>query len=194
LLLFGQEACNKLRVQYLVTKDDLSNLEVMSFSSYTRACEVPEHLIDQFVKICLSLFGEKVSPPAIFNGLNDVIKYLSINHEIAIVTTNSSQNVSDFLTRHGLNHLIHAVYGVDSPGSKAQKFAFARDRFVTNTGQESVFVVGDSLADILAAKEASVTSLAITWDIKAWRIYFGGILILWSIHLVSLLMLLSNRT
>jgi phosphoglycolate phosphatase-like HAD superfamily hydrolase len=93
-----------------------------------------------------------------------------------------------------LNHLIHAVYGVDSPGSKAQKIAFARDRFVTNTGQESVFVVGDSLSDILAAKEASVTSIAITWDIKAWRIYFGGILILWSIHLVSLLMLLSNRT
>jgi phosphoglycolate phosphatase-like HAD superfamily hydrolase len=95
--------------------------------------------------------------------LNDVIKYLSINHEIAIVTTNSFQNVSDFLTRHGLNHLIHAVYGVDSPGSKAQKFAFARDRFVTNTGQESVFVVGDSSSDILAAKEASVTSIAITW-------------------------------
>jgi phosphoglycolate phosphatase len=163
LLLFGQEACNKLRVQHLVTKDDLSNLEVMSFSSYARACEVPEHLIDQFVKICLSLFGKMESPPAIFKGLIHVIKYLSINHKIAIVTTNSSQNVSDFLTRHGLDRLIHAVYGVDSPGSKAQKIAFARDQLLASTRQESVFMVGDSLSDILAAKEASVTSIAVTW-------------------------------
>jgi phosphoglycolate phosphatase len=174
LLLFGQEACNKLRVQHLVTKDDLSNLEVMSFSSYARACEVPEHLIDQFVKICLSLFGEKESPPAIFKGLAHVIKYLSNNHKIAIVTTNSSQNVSDFLTKHGLDRLIHAVYGVDSPGSKAQKIAFARDRLLANTRQESVFMVGDSLSDILAAKESSVTSIAVTWGHQSLKNLFLG--------------------
>ena len=66
LLRFGQEACDQLGVKHLVTKDDLENLEVMSFSSYGRACEVPEHLVDEFVKISLNLFAEKDSPPAIF--------------------------------------------------------------------------------------------------------------------------------
>ncbi len=163
LLLFGQEACNKLRVQHLVTKDDLSQLEVMSFSSYGRACEVPEHLLDQFVKICLSLFAEKESPPAIFNGLSDIVRYLSTNHKIAIVTTNSSQNVNAFLIKHGLERFIDAVYGVDLPTSKAQKISTARNQLLEHGKQEAVFMVGDSLSDILAAKEASVTSIAVTW-------------------------------
>jgi phosphoglycolate phosphatase len=163
LIQSGQEACSQLGVNHLVTKDDLNNLELMSFSSYGRACEVPEHLVDEFVKICLSYFAEMKSPPAIFPGLSSVIRQLSVDHEIAVVTTNSSQNVNAFLARHGLDGLIHAVYGVDSPGSKVQKIAMARDRLLENREQEPVFMVGDSLSDVLAAKEASVTSIAVTW-------------------------------
>jgi phosphoglycolate phosphatase len=163
LLQFGQEACSKLGVKHLVTKDDLDNLEVMSFASFGQACQVPEHLVDEFVKICLNLFAEKKSPPAIFTDLSRVIRHLSVNHMIAIVTTNSSQNVNAFLVKHGLNSLIHAVYGVDSPGSKAQKISMARNQFLEKRKQESVFMVGDSLSDVLAAKEASVISIAVTW-------------------------------
>jgi phosphoglycolate phosphatase len=163
LLQCGQEACNQLGVKHVVIKDDLNNLEVMSFATYGRACEVPEYLVDEFVKICLNCFAEKQSPPAIFTGLSHVVRYLSVNHRIAIVTTNSSQNVNAFLVKHGLDGLIHAVYGVDSPGSKAQKIAMARNRLLENGKQESVFMVGDSLSDVLAAKEASVTSIAVIW-------------------------------
>ena len=163
LLQSGQEACGKLGVKHLVTKDDLSNLEVMSFASFGQACEVPEHLVDEFVKICLNFFAEKKSPPAIFTGLSNVVRCLSVNHMIAIVTTNSSQNVHAFLVEHGLDRFIHAVYGVDSLGSKAQKISIARDRLAAGIKKESVFMVGDSLSDIYAAKEACVTSVAVTW-------------------------------
>jgi phosphoglycolate phosphatase len=162
LLQFGQQACNQLGVSHLATKEDLNNLEIMSFSSYGRACGVPEQLVDEFVKICLNLFAEKKSPPAIFTGLKDVIRHLSVHHRIAIVTTNSSQNVNAFLVKHDLDGLIHAVYGVDSQGSKAQKISMARDRLVQGR-QEPVFMVGDSISDILAAREASVTSIAVLW-------------------------------
>ncbi len=120
LLQFGQEACIKLGVRHSVTKGDLDHLEVMSFASYGRACGVPEPLVNEFVKTCLALFAEKESPPAIFPGLSDVVRYISVHHRLAIVTTNSSQNVHAFLVKHGLEGLIHAVYGVDTPGSKAQ--------------------------------------------------------------------------
>ncbi|MBK7450480.1 MAG: HAD family hydrolase [Anaerolineales bacterium] len=161
LIRFGQEACDQLGVKHVVTKDDLSNLEVMSFATYGRACEVPEPLIDEFVKISLRLFAEKASPPAIFDGVSEVIQHFSTNHKIAIVTTNSSQNVHAFLTQHGLDSLVHSVYGVDTPGSKAQKISIARERFVENG--EAVFMIGDALSDIRAAKEAGVTSIAVTW-------------------------------
>lgn len=161
LIQFGQEACNQLGVNHVVTKDDLSNLEVMSFATYGRACKVPEPLIDEFVRISLNLFAEKASPPAIFDGVSEVIQHFSSKHKIAIVTTNSSQNVHAFLTQHGLDSLVHAVYGVDTPGSKAQKISIARERFANNG--EAVFMIGDALSDVRAAKEAGVTSIAVTW-------------------------------
>ena len=163
LLHFGQKACNELGVKHLVAKDDLSKLEVMSFSSFGQACEVPEHLIDEFVKICLHLFAQKKSSPAIFTGLSHVVRHLAVNHIMAVVTTNSSQNVNAFLVKHGLESFVHAVYGVDSPGSKAQKISVARHRLGEGVKKKSVFMVGDSLSDIFAAKEAGVTSIAVTW-------------------------------
>lgn len=161
LIQFGQEACNQLGVKHVVTKDDLSHLEVMSFATFGRACEVPEPLVDEFVKISLSLFAEKESPPAIFDGLSEVIQYFSTKQKLAIVTTNSSQNVHAFLAHHGLDRHVHAVYGVDTPGSKAQKISMARERFTNN--EEAVFMIGDALSDIRAAKEAGVSSIAATW-------------------------------
>lgn len=172
LIQFGQEACNQLGVNHVVTKDDLSHLEVMSFATFGRACEVPEHLVDEFVNISLNLFAEKETPPAIFAGLEEVIRHFSANHKIAIVTTNSSQNVHAFLAHHGIDNLIHAVYGVDTPGSKAQKISLARERFVEN--EETVFMIGDSLSDVRAAKEAGVTSVAVTWGHQSLETLLQG--------------------
>ena len=163
LVQFGQDVCDELGIKHVVKKDDLSILEIMSFASFGRACEIPENLVDEFVQSCLKRFAEKKSPPAIFNGLSDIVRHFSINNTIAIITTNSSQNVSAFLIEHGLDECIHAVYGVDIPGSKAQKISIARNQFSADTKRESVFMVGDSLSDISAAKEASVTSIAVTW-------------------------------
>ena len=163
LIQFGQEVCDELGIKHVVKKDDLSNLEIMSFASFGRACQVPEHLIDEFVKRCLKRFAEKKSPPAIFNGLSNIVRNFSTNNTIAIITTNSSQNVNAFLIEHGLDECIHAVYGIDTPGSKAQKISIAQNQFSADTKRESVFMVGDSLSDISAAKEASVTSIAVTW-------------------------------
>lgn len=172
LIRFGQKACDHLGVNHVVTKSDLANLEVMSFATYGRACEVPEHLIDEFVKISLNLFAEKESPPAIFDGLREVIQQLSSNHKLAIVTTNSSQNVNAFLAQHGLDSFIHVVYGVDTPGSKAQKISIARERFAKNG--EAVFMIGDALSDVRAAKEAGVSSIIVTWGHQSLETLLRG--------------------
>jgi phosphoglycolate phosphatase len=111
----------------------------------------------------LKRFSEKKSPPAIFNGLSTIVRNFAVNNTLAIITTNSSQNVNAFLIEHGLGKCIQAVYGVDIPGSKAQKISIARNQFSVDTKRESVFMIGDSLSDIRAAKEASVTSVAVTW-------------------------------
>ena len=65
MLQFGQEVCDELGVNHIVVQNDLKNLEVMSFATYGRACEVPEHLVDEFVHRCLMRFAGKKSPETI---------------------------------------------------------------------------------------------------------------------------------
>lgn len=174
LLQFGQEACNQLGVKHLVRKDDIHNLEEMSFSSFGRACGVPVHLVDEFVRICLDSIARKASPPAIFKGLKQVVRRLAVNHTLVVITTNSSQNVNAFLSQHGLDGCIQAVYGVDSPGSKADKISAARERFRTDGNWEEVFMVGDSVSDIRAAKEARAKSIGVAWGHQSLERLLAG--------------------
>jgi len=161
LLQFGQEACDELGVKHVATTDDLNSLEIMSFATYGRQLEVPEYLVDEFVRRCLEKFGRKKSPPAIFKGLDEVVRKLSASNVIGIITGNSSQNVRAFLAEHGLSGHVRGIFGVDSPGSKAEKISQAQSQFTV--AGEAVFMVGDSASDIHAARAASVNSIAVSW-------------------------------
>ncbi len=161
LLQFGQEVCNELGVSHTVVREDLSTLEVMSFATFGRQLEVPEALIEEFVRRCLAKVAAKESPPAIFAGLAEVVRDLSTRHVLGIVTTNSTQNVKAFLIQHKLEDCIRVIYGVDQPGSKAEKILQARNQFAA--ADEAVFMIGDAVSDIHAAKQASVISIAVSW-------------------------------
>lgn len=161
LLQFGQEVCDELGVKHTVTANDLSSLEVMSFATYGRQLEVPEALIDEFVRRSLEKVAAKNSPPDIFAGLTDVVRALSARHVLGIVTTNSTRNVNLFLAEHALEDCFRVIHGIDSQGSKTEKILKARMQF--STPSEDTFMVGDSMSDIRSAKEASVKSVAVGW-------------------------------
>ena len=172
LIQFGQEACNELGVSHIATPNDLDVLEIMSFATYGRQLEVPESLVDEFVRRCLEKIAGKKSPPSIFNGLGEVIQELSSSNVIGIVTSNSSEIVTAFLIRHHLVDVIRVIYGVDSPGSKAEKISLAQNQFAAEG--EAVFMVGDAASDIRAAKEAGVKSIAVSWGHQSAETLIGA--------------------
>ena len=161
MLQFAQETCDELGVKHTVIQEDLNGLEIMSFATYGRQCEVPEDQIDEFVRLCTGRFAKKNSPPAIFAGLGDVVRELSTRHVIGIVSGNTTENIRDFLAAHGLDGCIRVIYGVDASGSKVEKILRARRQFARE--EESAWVVGDSVSDIIAAKESGVGSIAVSW-------------------------------
>jgi phosphoglycolate phosphatase len=144
-----------------VVQTDLSELEVMSFATFGQACEVPEHLVEAFVRKCTGKFAAKEAPLAIFTGLGEVVEELAESHLLAVVTGNTERNVRLFLEQHGLEKCFCAVYGVDRPGSKMEKILMAKTQFAAEG--EAVFMVGDSLSDVRAAREAGVISIVVAW-------------------------------
>jgi phosphoglycolate phosphatase len=161
MLRFAQEVCDELGVKHRVIETDLSELEVMSFATLGRACGTPDELVEEFVRRCTGKFAARKSPPAIFDGLMEVVRKLAESHVLVVVTGNTEGNVRGFLEEHGLEGCFRAVYGLDMPGSKVEKILMAKSHFVAEG--EMIFMVGDSLSDVRAAKEAGVKSIAVSW-------------------------------
>jgi len=161
MLRFAQEVCNELGVSHTVIKTDLSELEVMSFATLGRACGTPDELVDEFVRSCTGKFAARKSPPAIFDGLAEAVRKLSERHVLVLVTGNTEGNVRAFLEEYGLEGCFRAVYGLDMPGSKVEKILMAKSHF--SAEGEMVFMVGDSVSDVRAAKETGVKSIAVSW-------------------------------
>jgi phosphoglycolate phosphatase len=173
MLRFAQEVCDELGVKHTVVQIDLSELEVMSFATFGRACEVPEYLVDEFVRKCTGKFAEMKSPPVIFDGLGEVVRKLEESHLLAVVTGNTEANVRAFLEEHGLEGCVRAVYGVDMPGSKVEKILMAKSQFAADG--EAVFMVGDSVSDVREAREAGVKSIAVNWGHQSMGRLVGAV-------------------
>jgi phosphoglycolate phosphatase-like HAD superfamily hydrolase len=173
MLRFAQEVCDELGVRHTVVQTDLSELELMSFMTFGRACETPEDLVDEFVRKCTKKFAEKKSPTAIFEGLGEVVRKLAESHFLAVVTGNTEGNVRAFLEEHGLEGCVRAVYGVDMPGSKVEKILMAKNQFAEEG--EAVFMVGDSLSDVREAREAGVISIAVSWGHQSVERLIGAV-------------------
>jgi len=173
MLRFAQEVCDELGVKHTVVQTDLSELGVMSFATFGRACEMPEDLVDEFVRRCTRKFAEKKAPPAIFNGLGEVVRKLAERHVLIVVTGNTEGNVRAFLEEHVLGGCFRAVFGVDMPGSKAEKILMAKSQFAA--GGAAVFMVGDSVSDVREAREAGVKSIAVSWGHQSVERLIGAV-------------------
>ncbi len=78
----------------------------------------------------------------------------------AIVTSNGHDNVSTFLTRHGIDRFEHVSCGVGLFGkaSRLKKVTRAPEFAGLNT-----FYVGDEIRDVKAASTAGLRSVAVSW-------------------------------
>lgn len=172
MLRFAQEACDELGVKHTVSRADLSELEVMSFAMLGRACGTPEELVDEFVRRCTAKFATREASPRIFAGLAEVVRQLAESHALVVVTGNTKGTVEAFLKAHGLDGCFRAVYGLDMPGSKVEKILRAKDQTAAQAG--IVYMVGDSLSDIHAAREADVQSIAVSWGHQSLERLMGA--------------------
>jgi len=172
MIRFAQEACDELGVDHVVTPEDLRDLEVMSFATFGAACDVPKELTEEFVKRCTRKFAEKKTPPPIFDGLPDIIRKLSEESILSVVTGNTTENVDSFLAYHGLQDCFRTVCGVDIPGSKVEKIKMVKSQF--EAGSKATYLIGDSLSDIQSAHEANVRSIAVSWGHQTFELLERG--------------------
>lgn len=158
---FAQEACAQVGFECKPTPNDLEALETMSVVDYGRQLKLPPEHIDEFAAHYLNLFNKKPQPPKIFNRMDEVIVRAAANNRIAIVTGNTATTVEAFLEKYGLRKYIKLVIGVEKQVSRPEKIKIATRELGQPHG--TVYMIGDALSDIRAARETSTKSIAVGW-------------------------------
>jgi len=162
ILNFGEIVCTKLGYPRKITPDDLNAVERMEFVEIGRQIGLPEEKIDAFAQGNFELFNQRQRPPLLFDGMDEVVRGISANCKIGVVTGNAYSVVWNFLETYKLENYIDVVLGVEFVGSRVDKIRQAI-KSMDATTDSKIFVVGDSVSDMRAAKAVPAISVAVGW-------------------------------
>lgn len=98
-------------------------------------------------------------------GMPEVIRALHQNgYKMGILTSNSKDNVEDFLKEHDLDYF-EFVRSPKSLFGKAKALSKIMDKY--ELPAESLVMIGDEIRDLDAAREAGIESIGVGWGFNS---------------------------
>jgi phosphoglycolate phosphatase len=161
MLHYAGKVCRELGVPRIPTRADLEALERMEFSEFGRQLGVPADQIDRFVMRNFELFSEREVPLEITSGMQAILTALAIDNQMAIITGNSCSVVEKFLETYQIKMIFDSVLCAEHEGTRFEKILQVKRQFDAQ-GNE-IYMIGDAVSDIRAAREAGVKSVAAAW-------------------------------
>ncbi|MEK7212264.1 MAG: HAD-IA family hydrolase [Patescibacteria group bacterium] len=151
-----------------ISEGGINALRSMDAKAAMKALGVPLAHLPSWVAAVRSRLAERIALVKPFVGLVEVLKELKTRqHKQGIVTSNSEDNVREFLCRNDLDifDLIHSGSSVFGKGRVIKKL-LAREGL---DKRETVYV-GDEIRDVEAACASGIKSIAVTWGANSREI------------------------
>jgi len=144
-----------------VRREEIPELRRMSAGRLMQALGIPMWKLPRLMISAradlLNHFHSVKPVPGIGEGLHDLAE---AGHHLAIVTSNSEENVRGFLARHGLELFETVIAGASIFGKATRLRRLLKTARLD--GSASVYV-GDTSPDIRAAREAGTIAVAVAW-------------------------------
>ena len=97
--------------------------------------------------------------PELFPGMAAVVERLAAAHTVLVITSSRTDDVERILEEHGVRGVAEVIGG-DQEASKTHRIRAARERFGR---ARPAWYVGDTVGDILEAREAGVCTVGAAW-------------------------------
>ena len=97
--------------------------------------------------------------PELFPGMAAVVERLAAAHTVLVITSSRTDDVERILEEHGVRGVAEVIGG-DQEASKTRRIRAARERFGR---ARPAWYVGDTVGDILEAREAGVCTVGAAW-------------------------------
>jgi HAD superfamily hydrolase (TIGR01549 family) len=96
-----------------------------------------------------------------FEGIIEVIKKLSKQNIIVIVSSNTDKVIETFLKDNKLESYIEEIIGIEKEVSKVKKIEYCKRKY--NFENDFIFYIGDTTGDVIEGKKAQVKTVVVTW-------------------------------
>lgn len=125
---------------------------------------IPRFLLPLYILKARQKINKLITKISLFEDMPSVLKKLHTKHELAIVTSNSKQNVISILKKHNLENKFELIEDSLVYFGKYKKIKKVIRKL--NYPLNEVFYIGDETRDIEAAKKAGIRSIAVTWGFE----------------------------
>jgi phosphoglycolate phosphatase-like HAD superfamily hydrolase len=155
------EICAQLGYPCTPTPADQEALPAMSFDNLGRQLGIPEEKIPEFTRRNLAAFNTHPEPMPAFPGIDHVVLQLAERFRLGLVTGNGAGVVRKYLAHYGLDACFEILLSLEDPGSRVDKVRRILSALGDPSGQ--AFMIGDSVSDIHAARQAGISCVAVAW-------------------------------
>ena len=167
LLSAAQKAASETGLGRPPTRSDFETIEDLTAAGIASLLGVPQRGVDLYTRRMHRALDADGREPAMFPGVPDMLRTLSKQHTLVIVTSNFDHLVRRGLSLHGVEDCVALVLDAQRPGTKGEKIAHALERF--GAPRRESFMVGDTRGDIRHGKTAGVRTAGVTWGYQDRR-------------------------
>jgi len=144
------------------TATDIEKMRNLSMYQIALAMKVPKWKILFLALRGRRLFRKHMRTIRVYPGMADLIAELkSKDFTLFVVSANSKQNVTNYLTKHNLINFFDGVYGGANFLGKSKTMRKALSE--NNMTKEDVWCVGDERVDIYSARKAGLKIISVSW-------------------------------
>jgi len=161
MLGYAEQVCRELGIAATPRISDLEALEKMEFSAFALQLGIPDDQIETFVKRNHELFSDREEPIPMKPGMGVVVADLAEDSTLAIITGNSCMVVEKFLEAYGMRSEFQTVLCAEHEGTRLEKILNIKNQYSAQNAE--LYMIGDAVSDIRAAREAGVKSIAVAW-------------------------------
>ena len=146
------------------TITDLKLLSSMSFQELAEVIGVKTSEIDACLMEINRLLAIPNKNSKLFPSMATVIRELAATSRLTIVSHNTEAAINHVMEMHGLREYFCHIFGHETPGGKAEQITWLLQKYQLDGRR--CYMIGDSVSDITAAKEAGVNAVAVAWGFQ----------------------------
>lgn len=152
-----------------ITMDRIDRWQHLSSKKIIHEIGIPFYRLPKIIRRFKSDMSREIPNLQPFDGMKEALRTLrSQGCRLGIVSSNSEDNVRDFLAVQSISHLFEFV--ISCPRLMGKDKALKRILKKQNIQPETVLYVGDETRDIDAAKRSNIRSAAVSWGFNSLQV------------------------